>query len=219
MRRIVAPSVAKADFLKLEQELQGCVDAGCEWLHWSVQDGRMVPKISFGSPVIKCARGRFPDTVFDVKLGVVEPERRVDEFVEAGADALSVHPESTTQLAAVLQMIRDRGVAAGVVLNPATPVAAVEPVLDLVDVVVVMLVSPGFGGPKYVDGALAKCRALRALKPGLHVTVDGGVEAANAGAFLDAGANVLVAGGAVFKAAEKRAVVRELLGAARPLAP
>lgn len=213
-RVVVSPAVAKADFFCLGQELQDVVDAGAEWLHFSVQDGRMVPKISFGAPVISSLRGHFPDTVFDVKLGVVEPEHRVAEFVKAGADIVSVHPEATLQLPAVLYLITSAGCAAGVVLNPGTPVSAIEPVLELVDVVVIMLVNPGHGGPKYMDIALRKIAELKRLcaERGVDpwVEVDGGVSPKNAQQLIRAGANALVAGGSLFQAEDKRAALREL---------
>jgi pentose-5-phosphate-3-epimerase len=137
---IISPSVAKANWLNLGEDLSSAIDGGAEWLHFSVQDGRMVPKISLGSPLVKACREAFPNTVLDVKLGCIEPEHRIEEFVKAGADILSVHPESTLQLAAVLQKISDAGLAAGVVLNPATSVSTVEPVMHQCQVAVVMLV-------------------------------------------------------------------------------
>lgn len=140
-RIIVSPSVAKANFLNLGADLAAAVDGGAEWLHFSVQDGRMVPKISFGAPIIAACRAAFPNTVFDVKLGCVEPEARVNDFVKAGADIISVHPEATLQLGAVINKIADFGVAPGVVLNPGTSVSSVEHVLDQCSVAVVMLVS------------------------------------------------------------------------------
>jgi len=213
-RIVVAPSVAKADFFNLGQDLSAVVDAGAEWLHFSVQDGRMVPKISFGAPVVGCLRSRYPSTVFDVKLGVVEPEHRVRDFVAAGADIISVHPEATLQLPAVLDLISSSGCAAGVVLNPGTPVSSVEPVLELLDVVVIMLVNPGHGGPKYMDLALRKIAALKRLcaERGLDpwIEVDGGVSAKNAPQLIAAGANALVVGGAIFQAEDKRAALHQL---------
>ena len=145
---VVSPSVAKANFLELGKDLKEAVEGGAEWLHFSIQDGRMVPKISFGAPLVSACREAFPDTVFDVKLGCIEPEHRIPDFVKAGADILSVHPESTLQLGAVINMIDKAGVAPGVILNPATPISAVEHVLDQCQVAVVMLVNPGYGGPK-----------------------------------------------------------------------
>lgn len=140
-RIIVSPSVAKANFLTLGQDLDAAISGGAEWLHFSVQDGRMVPKISFGAPVVAACRDAFPDTVFDVKLGCIEPEHRVDEFVKAGADVISVHPEATLQLSAVINKIDKAGCAPGVVLNPGTSISSVEHVLDQCKVAVVMLVS------------------------------------------------------------------------------
>mmetsp|Transcript_54125 Transcript_54125/g.118019 ORF Transcript_54125/g.118019 Transcript_54125/m.118019 type:complete len:270 (+) Transcript_54125:70-879(+) len=216
-RIVVSPSVAKADFYKLGSDLQAAVDGGAEWLHFSVQDGRMVPKISFGAPVISSLRPHFPDTVFDVKLGVIEPEHRVGDFIKAGADIISVHPEATLQLPAVLNKIDEGGLASGVVLNPGTPLASVEHVLDLVDVVVVMLVNPGYGGPKYMKAALNKIHSLREMCLSRGTTpwieVDGGVSAKNAPELIKAGANALVAGGSVFSAEDKAAAIAELTGA------
>lgn len=137
---IISPSVAKANLLNLEADLKAAVDGGAEWLHFSIQDGRMVPKISFGASVVSACRKAFPLTVLDVKLSCVEPEHRIADFVKAGADILSVHPESTLQLGAVINAIHASGVAPGVVLNPGTPVSAVEYVLDQCQVAVVMLV-------------------------------------------------------------------------------
>ena len=215
-RIIVSPSVAKADFLHLGKDLEAAVQGGAEWLHFSVQDGRMVPKISFGAPVVASCREAFPDTIFDVKLGCIEPEHRVDDFVKAGADVLSVHPEATLQLGAVIHKIDAAGVAPGVVLNPGTAVSAVEHVLDQCQVAVVMLVNPGYGGPKYMTQAKDKIRQLRALKPDLHISVDGGVNEKNAAELMAAGANVLVAGGGVFKANDK-AVAIDALKACQPV--
>ena len=143
-RIIVSPSVAKANFLTLGADLQGAVDGGAEWLHFSVQDGRMVPKISFGAAVVAACRESFPETVFDVKLSCIEPEHRVQEFIKAGADIISVHPESTLQLGAVINKIAAAGVAPGVVLNPGTSVSTVYHVLDQCQVAVVMLVSASY---------------------------------------------------------------------------
>lgn len=240
---VISPSVAKCDLLNLGRECRDVTSAGAEWLHFSVQDGRMVPKISFGSPIVSALRAELPETVFDVKLGCVEPERRISEFAKAGADILSVraqsrgpaartpliahlprrrasqvHPEATLQLAACLGEIEKAGMAPGVVLNPATPVHAVEHVLEQVDVIVVMLVSPGYGGPKHLAGAARKiwqlrdmCRA-RGVDP--WIEVDGGASASNVRPLVEAGANVIVAGGSIFSAPDKRAALRELVAAA-----
>jgi len=207
---IVSPSVAKANFLNLGEDLSDAVEGGAQWLHFSVQDGQMVPKVSIGSPVIAACREAFPDTVFDVKLGCVKPEDRIKEFSKAGADILSVHPEATVQLGAVINEIEKAGIAPGVILNPGTPVSAVEHVLDQCQVAVVMLVNPGWGGPKYMEAAIKKIEKLRELKPDLHISVDGGVSEKNAPELIAAGANVLVAGGGVFKAADKAFAINSL---------
>jgi len=170
----------------------------------------MVPKISFGAPLVAACREAFLNTVFDVKLGCIEPEHRIPDFVKAGADILTVHPESTLQLGAVINMIDKAGVAPGVILNPATPISAVEHVLPQCQVAVVMLVNPGYGGPKYMDAAIDKIQKLRSMKPDLHISVDGGVNEGNAAQLIGAGANVLVAGGGVFKAKDKRAAINSL---------
>jgi ribulose-phosphate 3-epimerase len=215
----ISPSVAKANFLNLGADLGAVVDAGAEWLHFSVQDGRMVPKISFGSPIIAGTREAFPSTVFDVKLGVIEPEHRIAEFVKAGADIISFHPEATLQPVAVLNAIVEAGCAPGIILNPGTPLSAIEHYIDLVDVVVVMLVNPGWGGPKYMDAALAKICSLkkmcaaRGVNP--YIEVDGGVSSKNAPELLTAGANVLVAGSSVFESENKAMAIGALRGASK----
>jgi len=215
---IISPSVAKANFLDLGSDLDAAVDGGAEWLHFSIQDGRMVPKISFGAPIVAACRKKFQHgVVFDVKLGCVEPEHRVKDFIEAGADIISVHPESTLQLSAVLNKIQSAGVAAGVVLNPGTSVSAVEHVLDQCQVAVVMLVNPGYGGPKFMKQALQKIQMLRQLKPDLHISVDGGVNEENASQLIASGANVLVAGGGVFKAVNKADAIAALKACALPV--
>ncbi|KAJ8610292.1 hypothetical protein CTAYLR_009064 [Chrysophaeum taylorii] len=218
---VVSPSLAKANLCCLGEEVKAVVDAGAEWLHLSVQDGRMVPKISFGTPLVAAVRKVVPEEIIlDVKLSVVEPEHRLRDFVEAGADILSVHPEATLQLPAVINAIDAAGCATGAVLNPGTSVSTIEPILDRLDVIVVMLVNPGWGGPKYLETALDKIKTLRALcaKRGLHpwIEVDGGISSKNAPALLQAGANALVAGGSVFTADDKRAAIGALKGGTAP---
>jgi len=215
-RIIVSPSVAKANFLHLGKDLEAAVDGGADWLHFSVQDGRMVPKISFGAPLVAACRDSFPRTIFDVKLGCIEPEARVGDFIKAGADIISVHPEATLQLGAVINKIAESGVSPGVVLNPGTSVNMVEGVLDQCEIAVVMLVNPGYGGPKYMKQAVSKIKQLREVAPHLHISVDGGVSEKNAAELIAAGANVLVAGGGVFKATDKRAAISALKASATP---
>ena len=182
------------------------------------QDGVFVPKTSFGAPVVAALRKTVSeDVILDVKLSTTSPENRIKEFVAAGADIISVHPESTNHLPAVINNIVDSGCAAGVVLNPSTPVSVLEPVMSDISVVVVMLVNPGFGGKKYNALAVDKIKKIRSLYAAAnitppHISVDGGVSTKNAPALIEAGANVIVAGGGIFKAQDKAEAVKELLG-------
>ena len=210
---VVSPSVAKADFWRLGEQCAAAVAGGAEWLHFSVQDGVFVPKVSLGSPVVAGLRDRLADTVFDVKLGTADPLHRVKEFADAGADIISFHPEAAPQPMAVLDAIRAAGCASGVVINPGTSVAAVAPLLAEADVAVVMLVNPGHGGPRREALALEKVREIKALGGSTLVEVDGGVSAKSAPDFLEAGADVLVAGGAVFGAEDPSAAIDALRGA------
>lgn len=201
-RPLISPSVAKADFCHLLADCQGAVVGGADMLHFSVQDGRMVPKISFGSPIISSLRPHL-DVCFDVKLGCIEPEQRIKEFVKVGADIISFHPEATLQPAAAVHMISSAGCVPGLVINPGLPIESIFAILDQVQVVVIMLVNPGYGGPKYIDGALDKIRKLKKVckERGLNpiIEVDGGVNTSNCHLFLEAGATCIIAGGSVFK--------------------
>jgi ribulose-phosphate 3-epimerase len=165
---------------------------------------------------VKALRPHLPDTVFDVKLGVIEPEHRISDFVKAGADILSIHPESTLQPAAVIHMIESSGCIPGLVLNPGTSVESVVHLLDQVKIVVVMLVSPGWGGPKYIPAALEKIKKLSEISKerglDLLIEVDGGVSSKNVQQFLDAGANTIVAGGSIFSSDDKKGAIDSLRG-------
>lgn len=199
--RILAPSLLAADFGSLRQEVETVAKAGAEYIHIDVMDGMFVPSISFGMPVIKSIRS-CTDKVFDVHMMVEEPGRYAEAMKEAGADLLCVHQEACCHLDRTLQQIRDLGMKTGVALNPATPVETLECVLDQVDMVLVMSVNPGFGGQKFIPYALDKVRKLRAMieERGLStdIEVDGGVGLGNVKDVLDAGANIIVAGSAVY---------------------
>jgi ribulose-phosphate 3-epimerase len=204
---IVAPSILSADFARLGEEVRAADEAGGDWIHVDVMDGRFVPNITIG-PVVVSALRKATKKPLDVHLMIVEPERYLDAFAEAGADHLLVHcePASTVHLHRTLGCIRDLGKTAGVVLNPATGLDQIEYVLDLVGIVLVMTVNPGFGGQKFIASMLPKIRALRELcdKRGLDpvIEVDGGLSGDNAWRVIDAGATAIVAGSAVFKASD-----------------
>ena len=202
MKNILSPSVLAADFSRLAEEAAKVERAGAPYLHLDVMDGLFVPSISFGMPVIQSLRGR-SRLVFDVHLMIEDPDRYLEDFVKAGADVLTVHAEACRHLDRTLSTIRSLGVKAGVALNPATPLSAVEWVLEKADMVLLMSVNPGFGGQKYIPYVTEKIRRLRRMltERGLEtdVEVDGGVGLENGPEILAAGANVLVAGSAVFR--------------------
>lgn len=211
----IAPSFLTADFSRLGEEVRAAEAAGADYLHLDVMDGQFVPPITFGTLVVAAVR-RLSSLPLDVHLMVEQPERQLQAFAEAGASILSVHVEVCPHLHGVLQEIRNLGCRVGVCLNPATPLSAVEEVLDEVDQVMVMGVNPGWGGQTFIPSSLGKMRRLRALlderAPAVDVEVDGGVNGETAPRCVEAGARVLVAGSAVFN---DRASVAENMQALR----
>jgi len=197
----IAPSVLAADFARLGDEIRALDTAGADYIHIDVMDGHFVPNLTIGPDVVKALRphSKLP---FDVHLMIAPADPLIPRFADAGADILSVHPEAGPHLHRTLQLIKSLGKKAGVVLNPATPVCAVEPVVDDVDLILVMTVNPGFGGQTFLEGPLEKIRALRKLidrtgRP-IDLEVDGGINEATAASAVKAGADVLVAGTATF---------------------
>ena len=201
-RPIIAPSILAADFARLGEEVQAIEAAGADWLHVDVMDGRFVPNITIGPQVVKALRP-LVSLPFDVHLMIAPADPHLQAFRDAGADIISVHPEAGPHLNRTLRRIRELGAQAGVVFNPSTPIEAVEWMLDDVDLLLVMSVNPGFGGQGFMSSQLAKVERLRTIveRSGrdIRIEVDGGVTPANAQACLDAGADALVAGTAVFQ--------------------
>lgn len=197
----IAPSILSADFSRLGDDVRDAEEGGADWIHVDVMDGHFVPNITIG-PLIAAAVDRVTDLPVDVHLMIESPDRYIDAFVDAGADVITVHAEACTHLHRTVEHIRERDVRAGVALNPATPLDAVREVAIDLDLVVVMSVNPGFGGQAFIPGSIDRIRRLRDLldsqRSGALIEVDGGVGAGNAADVARAGADVLVAGSAVY---------------------
>ncbi len=216
---IIAPSLLSADFTRLGEEAEAVLHAGADWLHVDVMDGHFVPNLTLGPPILAALRKRLPQATLDVHLMIQEPIRSLHAYAEAGADILTVHVEAATHLHRTLQAIRDAGVRVGVTLNPATSLHTLDYVLDLVDLVLVMSVNPGFGGQAFIPSAVHKIAALRQRiqERGLQIAieVDGGVSPDTIAPCVQAGARAFVAGSAIFKHARYDLAIQHLRSAAR----
>jgi ribulose-phosphate 3-epimerase len=210
---IIAPSLLSANFLRLEQDCEMLNASEAEWFHLDVMDGRFVPNISFGLPVIAAIR-KATKKVCDVHLMIEEPEKYAQAFKDAGADVLTVHVEACRHLHRNIQQIKSLGMKAGVALNPHTPIAAIEEIIADVDLVCVMSVNPGFGGQKFIPGTLTKIKQLKELiisrQSAAFIEVDGGVTLDNAKSLIDAGTDVLVAGNTVFASSSPIDTIKQL---------
>lgn len=200
-KNILSPSILAADFARLGEQIQEACEAGAEYIHIDVMDGVFVPSISFGMPVIRTIR-KVTDKVFDVHLMIVEPERYVKEFIACGADSITFHLEATVDAEATISLIRSLGCRVGMSIKPRTPVEVVRKYLSKLDMLLVMTVEPGFGGQKYIPESTERVRQIRKMADelgvDLDIQVDGGITKGNVKVVLEAGANVIVAGSAIF---------------------
>jgi ribulose-phosphate 3-epimerase len=199
--KMIAPSILSADFSRLGDEIAAVEAAGADWIHIDVMDGHFVPNLTIGPGLIASIRKttRLP---FDVHLMIENPERYIDDFAKAGSDGITIHVEATVHLRRTVALIREKGLKAGVSLNPATPLVQIEPILPDIDLLLIMTVNPGFGGQKFIEGSLPRIsqakEMIRTIAPEVLLEVDGGVTRQNIRAIADAGADILVAGSAIF---------------------
>ncbi|HEU5054816.1 MAG TPA: ribulose-phosphate 3-epimerase [Hanamia sp.] len=210
---IIAPSLLASDFLHLEKECQMLNESQADWFHLDVMDGRFVPNISYGLPVIKQLR-KTTSKFFDVHLMIVEPEKYAEDFKQAGADGLTVHLETCPHLHRNIQQIKSLGMKAGIAINPATPIFLLKDIIRDADMILVMSVNPGFGGQSFIEHSLEKIKELRKLindsGSAATIEVDGGISLENAAQIINAGADILVAGSSIFKSDDPVETIRKM---------
>lgn len=213
MKHLIAPSILSADFANIQRDVEMINNSDADWFHVDIMDGVFVPNISFGFPVISAIK-KHATKPLDVHLMIVDPDRYLEQFKNAGADVLTVHIEACTHLHRTIAAIKQLGMKAGVAVNPHTSVSLLEDIIADIDLVCLMSVNPGFGGQKFIENTYQKIQKLRAMSkdvnPGLLIEIDGGVGTQNAAALIQAGANVLVAGNAVFAAKDPQAMISDL---------
>ncbi len=213
MNHLIAPSILAADFANMQRDIEMLNKSEADWIHVDVMDGVFVPNISYGFPVLKSVK-KHTQKPLDVHLMIVDPDRYLKEFSEKGADGITVHFEACTHLNRTIQGIKELGCRAGVALNPHTPVAFLDDIIEDLDLVLIMSVNPGFGGQKFINNTYKKLHDLKTLaakrNPSLFIEVDGGVGEQNVKKLVEAGANVLVAGNSVFSAADQPLAIKNL---------